>query len=167
MTKSTYVLMLAASAALLPGCDKAERRDAPEAAQSSAAADEQAIRANIARWLQLIEANDSAGIAQFYADDGVVMPPNQPLVTGRQAIAQYWQSMKAMPEASLTFQPERIEISSAGDMALDRGTYRFTGKSGSRAVEDTGKYLVVWKKVGPDWKVAADMFNSDKPAAGG
>ncbi|MBA3511404.1 MAG: SgcJ/EcaC family oxidoreductase [Sphingomonas sp.] len=165
--KRTYVLILAASAALLPACDKAGHRDTPETAQASTAADEQAIRDNIARWLQLIKANDSAAIAQLYADDGVVMAPNQPLVTGREAIAQYWQSMNAMPEATLTFQPERIEISSAGDMALDRGTYRFTAKPGGQTIDDTGKYLVVWKKVGADWKVAADMFNSDKPAAGG
>ena len=161
------LLMLAASAALLPACEMAERRDAPEAAQASTAADEQAIRAHIARWVQLIQAKDSATIAQFYADDGVVMPPNQPLVSGREAIVQFWQSMIAIPEATLTFQPERIEFSSAGDMALDRGTYRFTGKPGGQAVDETGKYVVVWKKVGGDWKVAADIFNSDKPAAGG
>ena len=167
MTKRTYLLMLAASAALLPGCNKAERRDSPEAAQASAAADEQAIRANIARWLQLIQAKDSAAIAQFYTDNGVVMPPNEPLVTGRDAIAKFWQGMTAIPEATLTFQPVRIDFSSAGDMALDRGTYRFTGKPGGQAVAETGKYLVVWKKVGADWKVAADMFSSDQPAAGG
>ena len=167
MTKRTYLLILAASAALLPACDKAERRDAPEAAQANAAADEQAIRGNIERWLQLIQAKDSAGIAQFYTDDGVVMPPNEPIVTGREAITKFWQGMTAIPEATLTFQSERIEVSSAGDMALDRGTYRFAGKPGGQAVEETGKYLVVWKKVGPDWKVAADMFNSDAPAAGG
>ena len=150
MTKRITVLMLAASAALLPACEVTERRDAPEAAQADTAASEQAIRGNIARWLQLIQARDSAGIAQFYADDGVVMPPNQPLVTGREKIAEFWKSMVAIPDATLTFQPERIEFSSAGDMAIDRGTYRFTGKPGGQAVEETGKYLVIWKKVGAD-----------------
>ena len=40
-------------------------------------------------------------------------------------------------------------------MALDRGTYRLG--------EDTGKYVVVWRKIGGEWKAAADIFNSDKP----
>ncbi|HEU4704499.1 MAG TPA: DUF4440 domain-containing protein [Sphingomicrobium sp.] len=168
MTKIIHVLMLAASAATLPACGQAERSEAPAAAtRADAAADEQAIRGHIARWLQLIEAGDSATIAQFYADDGVVMPPNQPLVSGRDGIAKFWQSMIDMPEGSLTFAPDRIEFSGAGDMALDRGTYRLTGKPGGQALDDSGKYVVVWKKVGADWKVAADIFNSDKPAAGG
>jgi uncharacterized protein (TIGR02246 family) len=167
MTRLTHVLMLTACAALLPACDKAERHDTREAAQASTAADEQAIRGHIARWLQMIKDKDSAGIAQFYADDGVVMPPNQPLVTGREGIAKFWQSMTAIPEATLTFQPDRIDFSSAGDVAIDRGSYRFTAKPGGQAVDETGKYLVVWKKVGNEWKVAADMFSSDGPAAGG
>jgi uncharacterized protein (TIGR02246 family) len=167
MPRLTHVLMLAACAALLPACDKAERHDAREVAQTNTAADEQAIRGHITRWLQLIKDKDSAAIAQFYADDGVVMPPNQPLVTGRDAITKFWQSMVAIPESTLTFQPDRIDFSRAGDMAIDRGTYRFTGKPGGQAVDETGKYLVVWKMVGDDWKVAADMFSSDEPAAGG
>ena len=38
---------------------------------------------------------------------------------------------------------------------------------GDRFGEDVGKYVVVWRKVGDEWKAAADIFNSDKPAAGG
>jgi hypothetical protein len=30
-------------------------------------------------------------------------------------------------------------------------------------VRDRGKYVVVWRKVRGDWKVAADIFNSDGP----
>ena len=165
MTKN--LLILAAAALLLPACEKVERHDPIETTQAETAAAEQAIRGHIARWLQLIEAKDAATIAQLYADDGVVMPPNQPLVAGREPIVQFWQAMTAIPEMTLTFQPERIEFSRAGDVALDRGTYRFTGKPGGQAVDETGKYLVIWKKVDADWKVAADMFSSDKPAAGG
>jgi uncharacterized protein (TIGR02246 family) len=166
-TMTRNLLMLAAAALLLPACEKVERSDTIETTQAETAAAEQAIRGHIARWLQLIEAKDAATIAQFYADDGVVMPPNQPLAAGREAIQKFWQSTVAIPEMTLTFQPDRIEFSRAGDIAVDRGTYRFSGKPGGQAVEETGKYLVIWKKVGADWKVAADMYSSDKPAAGG
>ena len=161
------LLLLAAAALLLPSCDKAERHSADQTTEASTAADEQAIRGHISRWLQLIQAKDGAAIAQFYADDGVVMPPGQPLSSGREAIQQFWQSMLQIPESNLTFQPERIDFSKSGDMALDRGTYRFTAKPAGQSVDETGKYVVVWKKVGNDWKVAADIFNSDKPAAAG
>ena len=28
--------------------------------------------------------------------------------------------------------------------------------------EATGKYLVVWEKIGGDWKLAADIWNNGK-----
>jgi hypothetical protein len=35
-----------------------------------------------------------------------------------------------------------------------------------KVLTDTGKYVVVWRKVGGEWKAAADIFNSDLPASG-
>ncbi len=118
-------------------------------------ADEQAIRANIGRWLELVRAKDAAAIAGLYTEDGAVMPPNMPLAQGREAVQQTWQTMLQAP-GDLTFQTEQLLFSSSGDMALDRGSYRF----GS----DVGKYVVVWRKIDGSWKAAADIFNSDKPA---
>ena len=86
------------------------------------------------------------------------MPPNMPMGQGHEAIQRTWQGMLQAP-GDLSFQTEQLVFSSSGDMALDRGTYRFG--------DDVGKYVVVWRKIGGDWKAAADIFNSDKPAAGG
>lgn len=153
-------LLLGAALLLLPACERAERSEAPQsAAQADVAAEEQAIRANIDRWLQLVRNKDAAGIAQLYTEDGAVMAPNAAKAEGRAAIQQAWESLMAAPGFELTFAPDRIVVSSSGDMALDRGTYR--------AGEDVGKYVVVWRKVGGEWKAAADIFNSDRPAAGG
>ena len=156
MTKK--LLMLAAAATLLPTCQYAERNHATEAKQVDTAADEQAIRANINHWLEFMRAKDAAAIAQFYTEDGAVMPPNMPMGLGREAIQRTWQGILQAP-GELSFQTEQLVFSSSWDMALDRGTYRFG--------EDVGKYVVVWRKVGDEWKAAADIFNSDKPAAGG
>jgi ketosteroid isomerase-like protein len=167
MTKAKYLFFLAASASLLPACDKAGQNDSPPAAQMSTAADEQAINRNNQRWLELIRAKDSAAIAQLYAEDGMVMPANEPAGRGREAIAQWWGRSMQMPGFDLTFETDQLLVSAAGDMALDRGTYRFKATPPEGAIDDSGKFVVVWKKVGSDWKVAADIFNSDKPAGGG
>jgi len=170
MTK--MLLLLSATALLLPACQVREKpaNDGAEVNSSAAvdtAADEQAIRAQVDRWLQLVKAKDAAGIAELYAEDGAVMPPNAPIGKGRAAIQQTWASMMRTPGFALTFNPEQIVISSSGDMALDRGTYTLTVAPAGTTQTDTGKYVVVWRKIGGDWKAVADIFNSDLPASGG
>ena len=75
--------------------------------------------------------------------------------------------MMQTPGFDLTFVPEQIILSSSGDMALDRGTYKLTVAPNGTAQTDTGKYVVVWRKIGGEWKAAADIFNSDLPVAEG
>jgi uncharacterized protein (TIGR02246 family) len=168
MTKS--LLLLSVTALLLPACQAGEK-PANEAAQVNSAAavdagaDEQAIRGQVDRWLQLVKAKDAAGIAELYAEDGAVMPPNAPIGKGRAAIQQTWTSMMRTPGFDLTFAPEQIVVSSSGDMALDRGTYSLTIAPDGTTQTDTGKYVVVWRKADHEWKAAADIFNSDLSAS--
>ena len=168
----TKTLLLLPVAAMLSACQPRDPT-ANEAAEVNApaavdiAAEERAIRGRIDRWLQLVKAKDAAGISELYTGDGAVMPPNAPIGKGRAAIQQTWQSMMATPGFGLTFTPEQIVVSSSGDMALDRGAYRLTIAPAGTTITDTGKYVVVWRKIGGDWKAAADIFNSDLPASGG
>jgi uncharacterized protein (TIGR02246 family) len=166
------LLLLSVTALLLPACQAREKPANDGAEVNSAAAvdtagDEQAIRGQVDRWLQLVKAKDAAGIAALYAEDGAVMPPNAPIGKGRTAIQQTWASMMQTPGFDLTFNPEQIVISSSGDMALDRGTYTLTVAPAGTTQTDTGKYVVVWRKIGGDWKAVADIFNSNLPASGG
>lgn len=170
MSKS--LLLLSVSALLLTACQAGEKSANDAGAVNSTAArdpgaDEQAIRGNVDRWLQLVKVKDAAGISQLYAQDGAVMPPNAPIGKGRAAIEQTWASMMKTPGFDLNIVPEQIIISSSGDMALDRGTYSLTIAPDGTTQTDTGKYVVVWRKVGGEWKAAADIFNSDLSANGG
>ena len=169
MTKS--LLLLSATALLLTGCRVADKPANDAAVNSSAAVDagaeERAIRGEVDRWIQLIKAKDAAAIAGLYAEDGAVMPPNAPIGKGRAEIQQTWASLVAMPGFELAIVPDEIVVSSSGDMALDRGTYKLSVAPNGTAQTDTGKYVVVWRKIDGKWKAAADIFNSDLPASGG
>jgi uncharacterized protein (TIGR02246 family) len=170
MAKS--LLLLSVTAMLLTACQAADK-PANEAAQSDgaaaagASADEQAIRGQVDRWLQLVKDKDAAAIAQLYTEDGAVMPPNAPIGKGRPAIQQTWAGMMGTPGFELTFTPEQIVVAGSGDLALDRGTYSLAVAPAGTKQTDTGKYVVVWRKVGDEWKAEADIFNSDRPANGG
>ena len=170
MTRS--LLLLSAAALLLPACQQANKpaNDAAEANATAAAdtgADEKAIRGQVDHWLQLVKSKDAAAIAGMYTDDGAVMRPNGPIGKGHDAIQKTWASMMQTPGFDLSFAPEQIIVSSSGDMALDRGTYKLAVAPKGTPQNDTGKYVVVWRKVGGEWKAAADIFNSDLPASGG
>ena len=164
------LILLAASALLISSCDtgkdNANGMSSEAAASTTSAADEEAIRGQVARWLQLIKSKDAAAIAQMYTEDGAFMPPNATIGKGRSAIEQNWAAMMDTPGFELTFAPEQIVVSSSGDMALDRGTYRLTVAPDGTKQVDTGKYVVVWRKIGGEWKAAADIINSDLPAGG-
>jgi uncharacterized protein (TIGR02246 family) len=149
--------------ALVAGCSRAPVDD-NAAEVASSAQDEPAIAAANARWLELIKAKDAAAVAQLYAEDGVLMPPNMPIAKGPAAIQKVWAEMMALPGFELTFATEQLTLASGGDMALDRGTYRFAATPNATPYEEVGKAVVVWRKVGGEWKVAADIFNSDLPA---
>jgi len=163
-------LMLTTAALLIASCDagkeSANGASGNAAASPAGTADEEAIRGQVARWLELVKSKDAQAIAQLYTEDGAVMPPNGPIGKGRAAIQQTWASLMTIPGFDLTFTPEQIVLSSSADMALDRGTYRLAVAPGGKAQTDTGKYVVVWRKVGGEWKAAADIFNSDLPASG-
>jgi len=157
MMKTKIIAILIASTALLASCERPHERDAAAnaAVPADTAADERAIRDLAERWVGLVRSKDAAAIAQLYTEDGALMPPNSPLTKGRDAIQKSWAAMLNSPGFDLSFAPEEVIVSASGDMALDRGTYRLG--------EDTGKYVVVWRKIGGEWKAAADIFNSDKP----
>lgn len=162
------LMLLTASALLVTSCDAGNEAtndtSTAAAATTNSAADQETIQGQVARWHELIKAKDAAAIAQLYIEDGAVMPPNAPIGKGRAAIEQTWAGLLAIPGFELQILPEEITVSDAGDMALDRGTYQLTIAPSGKTINDTGKYVVVWRKVDGEWKAAADIFNSDLPA---
>jgi ketosteroid isomerase-like protein len=55
-----------------------------------------------------------------------------------------------------------LEVKSLGPSAArEIGTVSLKTK-GAAPQEVTGKYVVVWEKVGDDWKLAADIWNDGK-----
>lgn len=165
MRKLVLLLGLAALACDA-GTDAGE--PAPAAPAFDAAAEEQRIRDLDSRWVAAVAAKDTAAIRLIMAENSRALPPNMPIVQGANDVVGMWAGLANMPGASLTFEPSEIEFSEAGDMAYEVGTWQFeqTTEGAGAPVRDNGKYVVVWQNVNGEWKVVADIWNSDNPAAG-
>jgi ketosteroid isomerase-like protein len=133
-------------------------------AQQQRPSDEQRIRQLDRDWIAKVAAKDLTGTVAFYAKDGVVMAPNAPPAEGTAAITETWRGILGLPNGSLTFAPTRVTIAKSADLAYEVGTYSLAFDGAKGRVQDQGKYVVVWKKEGRAWKVAADIFNSNVPA---
>ncbi len=111
-----------------------------------------------------VTAGNAAKVAMRYTADATFMPPNEPAVQGRSNIQAWFQKQMDGGEAALKLQPRESRIS--GDLAFEAGTYTLSMKPKSgQPMTDTGKYMIVMKKEGADWKISHDIFNSDMPAA--
>ena len=127
----------------------------------AAGADEKAVRDADAEWSRVASAKDLDKTVSFYADDAMVLPPNQPIVTSKTGIRNLWKGFLDSLR-DINWQTTRVEMAKSGDMGCLIGTYAMTMKDGTK---DAGKYCEVWKKQADGkWKVAADMFSSDLSA---
>lgn len=152
---STHVGRVLACLLLLAGCADAPRVDT--------LAEADLIRELDVQWQAAVDAKDIEACLGFYAPDAMQMPANSPAFVGTEAIRNWYESWLLEPGVSNSFEPEVIEVAASGDLAYDRGTYRFVVEAPEGRVEDVGKYVVIWKKINGEWKVMADIGNSDAP----
>jgi ketosteroid isomerase-like protein len=116
-------------------------------------------------YLKAVLAGDVPAITAMFQEDAVVMPPNQPLLQGRAAIGQFYGGLCHGPVKLTAFTFSHLESSSAGETAYDVGTYIQTLTVGpGQRVNDSGKYSVILKRAGGEWRIAYLIFNSDLPA---
>ncbi|MFC1525907.1 YybH family protein [Candidatus Latescibacterota bacterium] len=103
---------------------------------------------------------DAAGMAALYTEAGQLMPPNSDFLTGREAVQAAFQGFMDMGVKEIKL--EAVEVEEYGDTATEVGKYTLEAEDGS--VIDQGKYIVIWKQEGGEWKLHRDIFNSSMPA---
>lgn len=101
-------------------------------------------------------------VAGFYAEDAVVMPPNHPIVEGRDKIRTFFRGLIDSGFSSISLETTTVE--SVGNLAYGRGRYTLSmSPPGGSPVRDVGKYIVVYRRrADGSWRAAADIFNSDQ-----
>jgi uncharacterized protein (TIGR02246 family) len=117
------------------------------------------IEAMNTKFVELFNKGDFSGLASLYSPDAIAMPPGSSMVHGRAAIEGMWKSM-----AEQVGDPKlmTVDVKPLGPSAArEIGTFALKTK-GPTPQEVNGKYLVVWEKVGNDWKLTTDIWNEGK-----
>ncbi|MCB0427789.1 MAG: DUF4440 domain-containing protein [Mangrovimonas sp.] len=102
---------------------------------------------------------DFETIANSYTDNGKIFPNNTDIIRGREAIKARWSARNGYKVLHHEINPE--EITFAGNYAYDYGYFKgkSQNESNGSVSEWKGKYVVIWKKIGADWKIYLDIWN--------
>ncbi|NOT30632.1 MAG: DUF4440 domain-containing protein [Planctomycetes bacterium] len=117
---------------------------------------------NSETWLKAVRASDWKAVAATYTQDAMLLPPNMPAVSGRDAILAFFTQFPPI----VSMEVADVEMDGCGTAAYVRGTYRMTvAPPGAGTLQETGKYIEIRRK-GADgrWLKSRDMFSSDEPA---
>lgn len=125
-----------------------------------------AISALDAAWGEAVARRDLDALVALYDPDGTLVWPGTPAVRGADGIRAAYADMLKIPSLGLTFTPETITVSEAGDMASDFGRVTMVSAEtpGGPTTTAVAKYVVVWTLVGGQWKVLYDSWNSNEGA---
>ncbi len=105
---------------------------------------------------QAFARGDAGAIADLYTEDAMLLPAGSDFVKGREAIRQYWQS--AMDAGIRSVRLTILEIEDYAETAVTTGEYTLSSADGQP--KDNGKYMVVWKQQGHDWKMYRDIWTT-------
>jgi len=101
----------------------------------------------------------------FWAEDAIFQPAGAPQVQGRDTISQlYKRYLETSGIKIVRGKASHIVVAQSGDLAYETGVNRYTYGTPKGDVLDVGKYLLVWKKVGGKWYIAAIGASSDAPS---
>ena len=122
-------------------------------------ADQDAIRKNAADLTAAFNAKEVDKVLSFYADTSIFMPPNAPLLRGREPLRSFYNNLIAKGAADLTLEP--AEIAGHGPIAYQSGTYSLSYTSTGH--RDRGKYLLLLRNMSGTWRTEKTIWSSDLP----
>jgi uncharacterized protein (TIGR02246 family) len=99
---------------------------------------------------------NATGLANFYTENGMVLPPGSEMVQGREKIRELWEGLFDLGIKKIKL--DILEVEQYGDTATEVGKATLLSEDGQ--IMDKGKYIVIWKQQDGQWKIHRDIFNS-------
>jgi uncharacterized protein (TIGR02246 family) len=125
-------------------------------------ADSEAIRKANQEHNAAFNAKDVDKILGTYAENSVFMPPNAPLLRGKEPLKNYYTGLFTKVEQ---IEMEVEEVNGHGPIAFESGTYAIH-YGGDHPTRDRGKYLRVLRNQN-GWHTEKMIWSSDLPKPAG
>ena len=127
--------------------------------QEFGASDAQAIRQVSSDLATAFNAKDMDKILALYTENSVFMPPNKPLLRGRDPLKSFYNSL--LTGGSHDLQITVDDVAGHGPIAYESGTYSMM--NGDR--HDRGKFLFILRNMAGHWKMEYTSWSSDLPSS--
>jgi ketosteroid isomerase-like protein len=102
-------------------------------------------------------------IMEMYAENATFMPPNRPVLRGRNAIRNFYDELLNQSGAT-NLKLDVSEVVGHGPLAYQAGSYEIEYKPATGTAprdRDRGKYLFVLRNLGGTWRYEYTVWNSD------
>ena len=151
---------------VLSGCTTTAPEQA--AAQRPAVSEEVVTQAELEKQLEeavwayedAFQSGDVERLMALYADDVVSLPPGFPKTEGKADLEASLQAF--FDEFTLERDFELVNVQVAGDTATRLGewTQTITSKDGGEPILETGRCILGYEKVGTEWMVTWEIWNT-------
>lgn len=117
-------------------------------------------------WLDAYLSDDPERIVAILHEDAVVMPHNQETATGSEEVRQYLETHTGRSGDEFSDDVQEIRINRDWAYVRGRFTLMVGAGDGMQRYVRNGRYLVLFEKVGNDWKMLRNMDNAAPAPAG-
>jgi len=103
---------------------------------------------------EVVRKRNFQALERVYTNDARILPPGAPMVSGREAIIEFWRSMiegLGVEDGAL----ESVDLI-VSDVITEIGRASLNLIDGSRV---EAKYVVTWKREDGSWKWHVDIWN--------
>jgi uncharacterized protein (TIGR02246 family) len=161
MKKLLMILPLVLLLCFTFSCQQAE--EGAEEPAVDVSADIEANKALNDAWDAAYNVGDIDRLLSLYTDDAVMIPPNEPIVIGKEEIRSDFQ--QSFDQFNEEIDTAVVDVKIGGDLAFVRGTWTniITPKAGGEALNFNGNFVAINQKQ-PDasWKIICEIWSSEQ-----
>jgi len=111
-------------------------------------------------WLGSFNGGDVAGLVLSYSADARLLPPDEPIISGAEAIEAFWQ---AYGPGQVRLEQGDVESIKIGELWFREGVYK--AQFADEGEPRVGKFIELWKLENGNWLMFRQMWNRNAPLA--